>query len=200
MDDIQRKFSERFRSHWIKVKFFKKNPNLKNVKKLHDVRFCEATKQALLHPVLLDEGSISCPGAQFAFGWLDMNEFSIQCQNKHQISRENMASILSGIPHFKNPYEYIGLNVEGDPDLLMSFITPETAMVLSKIYHEHFKKSLDIRLSGVAAICSGIAARTVLENMPSFSFCCEDSRKYAQIDSNRLAVGIPAQLFEIFVS
>jgi len=69
MENINWRFSDRVRSHLVKVKFYNKKPGLTNAKRLTNVRFCEATKEAVLHPVILDRDSISCPGAQYAFGW-----------------------------------------------------------------------------------------------------------------------------------
>ena len=51
----------------------------------------------------------------------------------------------------------------------------------------------------MVSICGGIAVRTYLENEISFSFGCDDSRKYADIRRENLAVGIPNRLFKIFV-
>jgi len=42
MDRINWKFSDKFRSHWIKVKFYEENPKLKDVDKPKKIRFCQA--------------------------------------------------------------------------------------------------------------------------------------------------------------
>ncbi|MDP8216837.1 MAG: DUF169 domain-containing protein [Candidatus Kaelpia imicola] len=89
MSNINLRFSSKFSSHWIKVKFYNQKPDLKEVKRLNGVRFCEATKKAILHPVLLDKESISCPGAQYAFGWTsDCKDELLQgCYSKGRIQK-----------------------------------------------------------------------------------------------------------------
>jgi uncharacterized protein (DUF169 family) len=48
-------------------------------------------------------------------------------------------------------------------------------------------------------ICSGIAVRTYLDNKITFSFGCNDSRKFADIGRNNLAIGIPNKLLKALV-
>ena len=40
MDNVNWRFSDRFRSHWIKAKFYKEKPEDNDVKRLKNVRFC----------------------------------------------------------------------------------------------------------------------------------------------------------------
>jgi len=63
MNKIHHLFSNRFRTQWVKIKFYTEKTDVKGAKKLKNVRFCEATKQAILHPVIMDRESINCPGA-----------------------------------------------------------------------------------------------------------------------------------------
>ena len=69
MDSIHYRLSDKFSSHWIKVKFYDSKPQDKKTRRLAGVKFCQATKEAVLHPVVLDKDSIDCAGAQCAFGW-----------------------------------------------------------------------------------------------------------------------------------
>ena len=214
METVHWKFSNRFRSQWVKVKFYNEKPDFlpegnsplakKKGKRLTNVRFCEATKEAIVYPVLLDKESIGCPGAQYAFGWNsvlnDKDELLDTCLDKRDADEDILKSMLSTVPHFKEPFKYIGLNTEGEPDLVMSYIMPEDAMNLIKLYHNSHGKNLDISLCSMMSVCGGIAVRTYLEERMSFSFGCDDSRKYAQIGRNQLVVGIPKKLFKIFVS
>jgi len=49
------------------------------------------------------------------------------------------------------------------------------------------------------SICSGVAVRTFLDNKISLSFGCDDSRKYADLRRENMAVGIPKALFDVFI-
>ena len=198
---VARKFSNKFRSQWIKVKFYKEKPNLKEIERLKGVRFCEATKEAITHPILLDKESISCPGAQYAFGWRSSykDELLEGCYDKRKTQRKILKSMLSQVPYFEKPPKYIGLNTEGEPDLVMSYMPPGEIMNLLKIYHSHQGKSLDVSLCTMMSICGCIAVRTYLEEKITLSFGCDDSREFADMRRDNLAIGIPKRLFKNFV-
>jgi len=162
MDNVHKRFTDKFRNHWIKVKFYEKKPINIDAEILEDVRFCQATKEAILRPVLLNKESIVCPGAQHAFGWdvLSQNELLNACGNKRKVRKDTLMPALSQAPYLKKRFEYIGLNTSGIPDLIMSYISPQEIMKLVKIYSNKQSASLDVCLSSMMAICSGIAART----------------------------------------
>ncbi|HDP37260.1 MAG TPA: hypothetical protein ENN27_05330 [Candidatus Atribacteria bacterium] len=199
MDKINQRFSDKFRSHWIKVKFYQEKPK-EDVKRLKGVRFCEATKEAILHPILLDKGSIACPGAQHAFGWKSLlkNDSLQGCCDKRDIQEEKLKTMISRVPFFKEPFKYIGLNTNGIPDIVMSYLPPQEVMSLIKIYHNKVGGNLDVSLCTMMAVCGGVAVRSYLDEKMSLSFGCDDSRKYADMRRENLAVGIPKKLFKIF--
>jgi len=201
MDRINWKFADRFRSHWVKVKFYQKKPKVEEAKKSKDVRFCKAVKEAITHPILLDKNSISCLGAQYAFGWNpDRKKLLETCKNKTQASMTNLKSTLSHVPRFKKPFKYIGLNTEDIPDLLISYTSPQEIMNLTRLYQKHTGKNLDISLSNMMSICGGVAVRSYLEEKITLSFGCIDSRNLAGLERHTVAVGIPRNLFNIFVN
>ena len=205
------KFSQKFRTQWIKVKFYKEKPDFlqetdptlaeRNPVRLKNVRFCEATKEAIIRPIILDRESISCPGARFCFGWKSdyKNELIDSCLEKQPIQNKAIESMLLRVPSFKEPFDYIGLNTNGDPDLLMSYMPPEEIMQLLKIYNFHKGEDLKVSLCSMMPICSGIAVKTYLEGNISLSFGCDDSRKYADMRRENLVVGIPSKLFKLFL-
>ena len=201
MDQINWRFSDRFGSHWIKVKFYKEKPTLEEAQKLKRVRFCEATREAIKYPVLLDKNSISCPGAQYAFGWNSnyKNELLGNCQDKRQTQVRILKSMFSKTPYFKRPFKYIGLNTEGEPDLIMSYMSPEQIMNLIKIYNNLSGENLDVSLSSMMPVCSGIAVKTYLKGEVSLSFGCDDSRKFSDMRRDSLVIGISKNLFKVFV-
>jgi len=201
MNDINWSLSNKFRSHWVKVKFYKEKPNLKEAKRLKGVKFCEATREAIIHPILLDKESISCSSAQYVFGWRsDYKKGLLEgCQEKRKTQEGIVESMLSRIPYLKGLFNYIGLNTEGKPDLVMSYMVPEEAMRLIKIYHNYKGGNLDVSLCSMMSVCGGIVVRTFLEKDISLSFGCDDSRRYADMRREYLAVGIPEKLFRIFI-
>jgi uncharacterized protein (DUF169 family) len=200
MNKINQQFSNKFRTQWVKIKFYIEKPDLKDAESKENVRFCEATKEAILHPVLLNRKSINCPGAQYAFGWQDEESFLEHCREKTQLSEDKLQSILKQMPGFTNSPKYIGLNTEGEPDLIMSWLMPKDVMDLINFYHDKVGKNLDVSLSSMMSICGGIAVRTFLENRITLSFGCIDSRRYAQIGRDRLIVGVPRVHFDLIES
>ena len=200
MDRINWKFSKKFGRHWIKVKFYKEKPELKEGKRIEGVRFCEAIKKAITYPLLLDKGSIACEGAQYALGWKPegKNEVLKNCKDKNLLQMKVLKSIVSKSSCLEKPFEFIGLNTEGEPDLVVSFLAPQEVHEMVKVYNYHYGDELDISLSSMMSVCSGIVAKTYREEQFSLSFGCDDSRKFAEMGRDTLAVGVPKKLFSVF--
>ncbi|MFA5069184.1 MAG: DUF169 domain-containing protein [Candidatus Omnitrophota bacterium] len=200
MNKVHQRFSDKFSSHWVKVKFYQEKPK-DDAKRLRDVRFCEATRKAVLGPILLDKEGIICPGAQHVFGWRSLlkNKSLQDCCDKRDIQENTLKSMISRVPFFKKPFKYIGLNTDGVPDLVISYIPPREVMSLTKIYNNKVNKNLDVSLRTIMAVCGGVAVKAYLEEKMCLSFGCDDSRKFADMRMENLAVGIPKKLFKIFL-
>ncbi|MCK4248454.1 MAG: DUF169 domain-containing protein [Candidatus Omnitrophica bacterium] len=202
MSNTNWELSDKFGGHWIKVKFYKEKPDLKEAKQIKDARFCEAVQQALISPILLDRKSISCLGAQYAFGWNDNPDLKDKliedCLQKRQISTVNINNIIEKTFCLKEPFDYIGLNTEGKPDLVISYLQPGEVMRIIKLYNNN-GQNLNISCATMMAICGDVAVKSFLTGDISFSFGCDDSREYGKIGRDRMAVGIPSNLFNLFV-
>ncbi len=200
MDRINWKFSKKFGKHWIKVKFYKRKPVLKEGKRIEGVRFCEAVKKAITYPLLLDRDSIACEGAQYALGWKTGGKKEIleSCNDKNLLQMEVLKSMFSKSSHLEKPFEFIGLNTEGEPDLVVSFMAPQEVHEMVKVYNYHYGDNLDVSLSSMMSVCSGIVAKTYREEQFSLSFGCDDARKFAEMGRDTLVVGVPKKLFGVF--
>jgi len=198
---MHRKIAERFSSQWIKVKFYEKEPLLNGVTRPKNVRFCEAVNLAITQPVILSKESISCESAQYVFGWRKKfdSQFLDSCQDKCKVSDKRLKSLLSSIPRFKKPFSHIGLNTDDEPDLMISCIAPQEMMRIIKVYNNRSGKNVEVSLNSMMGFCGNIAAKTYLEEKINISFGCLDSRKYADMRRDSLAVGIPRKLFKVFV-
>jgi len=198
---MNRKFSEKFSSQWIKVKFYEKEPHFDGVTRPKNVRFCEAVKMAVTQPIILSKESISCESAQYVFGWREKfdNQLLDSCQDKCKVSDKVLQSLLSGIPRFKRPFSHIGLNTDDEPDLVISFVAPQEMMKIIKVYNNHNGKNVEVSLNSMMGLCGNIAVKSFLEEKISISFGCLDSRKFADMRRDSLAVGIPHKLFKVFV-
>ena len=198
---MNQKFSEFFGSQWIKVKFYTGDIDLNGAEKAKNIRFCEATNVAIMHPVVLDKDNISCLSAQFVLGYRRnfKKELLDNCQNKRRIKDDILKTMFSQIVHFEKPFKYIGLNTKDEPDLVMSYVSPEQVMQIIKRYHDKCGKSLNVSLSPMMSICGAIAVKAFLEQNITLSFGCYDSRKFADIRRDRLAIGIPKKLFDVIL-
>nr|AEI30563.1 protein containing DUF169 [uncultured microorganism] len=195
------KFSEKFSSQWIKVKFYQKDPRLDGVTQPKNIRFCEAVKLAVTQPVILSKENLSCESAQYVFGWRKKfnNQLLDSCQDKCKVSDKVLQSLLSGIPRLKKSFSHIGLNTDEKPDLVISCVAPQEMMKIIKVYNNHNGKNIEVSLNSMMGLCGNIAVKSFLEEKISISFGCLDSRKFAEIGRNRLAVGIPRKLFKVFI-
>ena len=200
MNNIHRQLAEKLHSHWIKVKFYQQDPKLKGVEIPDDVRFCEATQMAIIRPVLLHKGNTSCPGASYVFGWRqnETEDRMQMCAEKMHTTPEILQALWHRIPQLPEPFDYIGLNTEGEPDLVISYLLPQQVMRLIKSYHSRCGENLEVALCGLMSICGCVAVSTYLTQRITLSFGCDDSRKYAKIGRDRVAVGIPKKLFPLF--
>jgi len=198
---MERRFSEKFGSQWVKIKFYEKEPHLNGVTKPKSVKFCEAVKLAIIQPVVLSRENLSCASAQYVFGWREKFDKQLlgDCQDKSKVSGNVLQSLLSGVTRFKRPFSHIGLNTDEKPDLVMSCIAPEEMMKIIKVYNNHNGKNVEVSLSSMMGLCGNIASKSFLEEKISISFGCLDSRKFAEIGRDRLAVGIPRKLFKVFI-
>jgi len=198
---MNRRFSEKFGSQWVKVKFYEKEAHFDGATQPKNVRFCEAVRLAITQPVILSKESLSCESAKYVFGWREKfdNQLLDSCQDKCKVSNKILKSLLSNILRFKKPFSHIGLNTDGEPDLVMSCVAPEEMMKIIKVYNNHSGKNVEVFLSSMMGLCGNIAVRTYLEQKINISFGCLDSRKFADMRRNSLAVGIPRKLFKVFV-
>jgi len=202
MDRINWKFSKKFGRHWVKVKFYKEKPDLKEGKRVEGVRFCEAIKKAITYPILLDKDSIACDGAQYALGWKPdgKNEILKKCNDKNLLNMDELKSMFSKSSYLEKPFKYIGLNTEGEPDLVVSFMAPQEVHEMVKLHNYHHSDNLDVSLTSMMSVCGGIVAKTYREEKFSMSFGCDESRKYAEMGRDTLAVGVPKKLFNMFTA
>jgi uncharacterized protein (DUF169 family) len=183
------------------VKFYEKEPCLDGAAQPKNIRFCEAVKLAITQPVILSKENLSCESAQYVFGWRQKfnNQLLDSCQDKCKVSDKALQSLLSGIPRLKRAFSHIGLNTDDEPDLVISCVAPQEMMKIIKVYNNHNGKNVEVSLNSMMGLCGNIAVKSFLEDKISISFGCLDSRKFAEIGRDRLAIGIPRKLFKVFI-
>jgi len=200
MEDVK-KFEEKLGGAWVKVKFYKEMPSTKNVRLLTNVRFCEALVRAKTTSVLVTPSSISCPGANFAFNWNEQGDQKIiaECKKKRKVSEDFLKSLISNVPKLDTYFSAIGLNTNDCPDVLISNMQPAQVMRLISLYQNQTGKDTYVDVSSLMSVCGNIAVRSFLTQQISISFGCDDSRLYGKIPRDRLVVGVPYALINVFL-
>jgi uncharacterized protein (DUF169 family) len=200
MEDVK-KFEKKFGGSWVRVKFYSRMPTTKSTKILTEIRFCEALQKAKTSSVILTPSSISCLGAKYAFNWDEQAKDKIiqECKEKRIASEDVIKSLIGNVPKLETYFPAIGLNMDIQPDVLISYPQPVQAMGLIKSYEKQSDKEIYVNVSSLMSVCGNIAARSFLSQQISISFGCEDSRLYGKIPRDRLVVGIPYGLIKAFL-
>ena len=198
---MKSRLAHTFRGNWIGVKFYKKRPDRSSAEIGDAVRFCEATRIAGIGPVLLDKTNTTCPGARYVFGWdQDFCDYiKMDCLVRYDLLTNRYKKLISWLPRLEESIECIGLNTDDKPDIYISYILPKDMMGIIRKHNIMTGFCMDTTLCSMASICGGIAVKTYLEQNITISFGCDDSRKYAQIDRGRIAVGIPEILIDEYL-
>jgi len=74
-------------------------------------------------------------------------------------------------------------------------------MNIIEVYNqEHVLKPLELLCCSTMAICGCTAVRTYTQGLISTSFGCKEARKYGGMQRYELAMGIPNQLYGLFMN
>ena len=199
--ELVRRIQNQFGGRWVKVKFYGTVPPDSEFYAFKGERFCEAVTQSYLGPLTVTAEHITCPGAQYVFGW--NGEITPEmAENLHRglgFPLDQAKIIIDELPRLRPPCAAIGLNQRGDPDILISYCQPEQMMEIVKTYQQKTKKSLTAQVSSAASICANIALTTSLDRGINFSFGCPNARRYGKMGRDRLAVGISLELAKLFI-
>jgi len=182
---------------WTTVKFYFNDKEVPSVRAAGDLRFCEAILQARSGPLILRAGDVSCPGARYVFGWDSdcREEIAAELARRREMDRDVVDNLISQVPVLTRPPVAIGLNSSPQPDLIVSYCQPPTAMELLKLWQSEFSgANLPSRFSSILSVCGNVAVGCYLSEDMSLSFGCDDAREFAGIGRDRLVIGIPYSL------
>lgn len=213
--EVLEKLRDFYGVHWIGIKFYSstKNPepldaqneNLSKIKEFPSAekkyRFCEALDEAVSHPICLNSDNLSCDRAKFVFGWSfeNKNEIMESCQTKMGLSNEEVKNLFYNFSKLNKNIESVGLNTSEFPDLAIAYLNPGVAMRIIRKYNRNNSENIDVSISSVMSICGSLVVRSYMEDKITLSFGCEDSRRYSNIDRDRLAICLPQRVFRTFL-
>ena len=185
-------------TQWIGVKFLKYLTT--NSDKAHSVpmRFCEAVFQAHRNHIDLSPDMICCEGARRSFGWMKGKDkdLTLKLSEKAGLNIDRAFQLLQQTPVLGYPYPGIRVGDRSNPDVLVTYVQPETVMRLIRLWETVMGKSLRVEISSILAVCGNAVVKSYMNQSISISFGCPDSRRYGGIEPDQLVVAIPADLLK----
>lgn len=157
-------------------------------------RLCEAVGRSFYADTVLDCAELSCVGAPRNLG-LDGDEEALADRMAEHTGLPPDAArrIISRTPRLGEPAAVIRLGRLDDPDVLVGYIAPESAMKLLRRWQLVHGSVLEMPLSSFMSVCSCVAAAAG-EGRAAISFGCKDARTHGGLPDGRLVVALPAAL------
>ncbi|MFP4042700.1 MAG: DUF169 domain-containing protein [Bacteroidales bacterium] len=170
------------------------------------MKFCEAVNYSFTVPIELKRGKIECPGARRSLG-IDRedNQLTKIISENTQIPVSYIKNGLANIPVLKNPISNITFGITEEmedelrPDVFIAYTSPEQIM---KFMHQAACLKIQPKIPpySLHSICGNVFSRVYEDNVISISFGCPESRKYGGVDANEAIIGIPYDLFNLFLN
>jgi len=187
-------------TRWVGVQFLKHLPADWECVPREPLRFCEAVCQARRGYVDLLPETIRCEGAKRAFGWtLDEEEgLALHLSEKTGIDAARARELVRQVPVLADLYAGIRVGNCADPDVLVTYVRPEAAMRLIRLWETATGHSLHADISSIMAVCGNAVVKAHVSQSISVSFGCPDSRQYGGIQPEELVVAVPTGLLDRF--
>jgi uncharacterized protein (DUF169 family) len=194
--DLMERLQDRFRARWVKIKFHKKVPAEYAIDSYQGVRFCEAVTESYARPLIISPETITCTAARHVFQWNgDMrSDIAKNIHEELNFPIERAEAVVNGLPRLKPGCRAIGLNQNGEPDVLVSYCQPEQVMDILTIYQQKTGETPRVTVFGVASLCASIAMAALSKKGLHLSFGCPNVRKYGRIGRDRLAIAVSREM------
>lgn len=187
-------------TRWIGVKFLKYlSAGCVGVQP-EAVRFCEAICHVGCGRIDLSPETICCEGAKRAFGWMKNkdNALVLKLSERIGMNPDGVRGLLRQVPVLGYPYAGIRVGDCANPDVLVTYVRPEAAMRLVRLWETAMGYSLHVDISSIMAVCGNAVVRAYMSQSISISFGCPDSRRYGGIQPEEMVIAVPAGLLSRF--
>ena len=183
-------------TRWIAIKFFEHLPADWQGVHREPMRFCEAVCQAGRGCIDLSPEMICCEGAKRAFGWAKDRDDSLtlHLSEKTGINRDKARQLVGQVPVLGSSYAGIRVGGGTDPDVLVTYVRPEAAMRLVRLWEIGAGHSLPVDISSIMAVCGNAVVKAHVTGAISISFGCPDSRQYGGVRPEEMVIAVPAGL------
>lgn len=159
--------------------------------------FCEAIKESCVAPILLQQGMTPCVGAQRSLGWRrdEGEDLTAKVTETSGIAPDIAQTIIRETPQMDvGECASITFGRHESPDVLISYMQPETAMQFLNLWQQPHGQCLHFSVSSLMAVCGQVAVGALKTGRISCSFGCPESRKRGNISRDRLIIGVPSKL------
>jgi uncharacterized protein (DUF169 family) len=183
-------------TQWIGVKFLKHLPASRDRVYSSAMRFCEAVCKARRGHMDLPPEMIRCEGAKRAFGWMKNRDetLALKLSEKTGINGDRALELVREVPVLGYSYAGIRVGDSTNPDVLVTYVRPEAAMRLVRLWETATGHSLSVGISSIMAVCGNAVVKAYTTQSISISFGCPDSRQYGGIQPEEMVIAVPAGL------
>ncbi len=187
-------------TRWIAVKFFKHLPADWECVHREPLRFCEAVCQARKGHIDLLPETIRCEGAKRAFRWAKGKEegLVLHLSEKTGVNAARARELVEQVPVLADSYAGIRVGDCTGPDVLVTYVRPEAAMRLVRLWETATGHSLHADISSIMAVCGNAVVKAHVSQSISISFGCPDSRQHGGIQPEEMVIAVPATVLKCF--
>jgi uncharacterized protein (DUF169 family) len=187
-------------TRWLGVKFLKHLSADRDSSPSGTMRFCEAVCQAGHGRIELAPEMICCEGARRAFGWMKNKDeaLALHLSEKTGMSGDRARELVRQVPVLGFPYAGIRVGDCANADVLVTYVRPEAAMRLVRLWETATGHSLHVDVSSIMAVCGNAVVKAYMNQSISISLGCPDSRQYGGIQPEEMVVAVPTGLLGRF--
>jgi uncharacterized protein (DUF169 family) len=184
-------------TRWVGIKFLKHLSVDRDDAPSGTMRFCEAVCQAGHGRIELSPETTCCEGAKRAFGWMKNRDeaLALQLSEKTGMNDARARELVRQVPVLGFPYAGIRVGNCANADVLVTYVRPEAAMRLIRLWETATGHSLHVDVSSIMAVCGNAVVKAYMNQSISISFGCPDSRQYGGIQPEEMVVALPTGLF-----
>ncbi|MDW7732523.1 MAG: DUF169 domain-containing protein [Methanolobus sp.] len=154
--------------------------------------YCEIVQKARHGESFLIEGQ-RCSAGDYILGRSAVSPADYYLRSGRYRDMETATKAAASLPRLENRYTSIRIEPlsvnEGDFDVLVLFLKPESAMRIIQAYAYHSGKGKEINTIGAASICGDCTVRPLTEGL-GLSFGCKGSRKHSHYQNTEIPLGI----------
>ncbi|MFO8235843.1 MAG: DUF169 domain-containing protein [Bacteroidales bacterium] len=175
-------------------------------KPIRQMKFCEAVSYSFNIPIDLKSENIACPGARRSLGIEEEDdELAKTISENTQIPVSYVREGLENIPVIQDPVYNVVFGIdekmenELKPDVFIAYTSPENIM---KFIHQAASLEIQPQIPpySLHSICGNVFSRVFEDEVISISFGCPESRKYGGVNADEAIIGIPYDLFYLFLN